>query len=146
MIVRNILKRKGPEVITVFAEKTVREAVDILVRNNIGALLVLNQEGKIVGIISERDVLRLTHKDPAGLDTTRIEEIMTTDVIIGGLDDGVAEAERVMTQNHIRHLPIIDRKRLVGMVSIGDLVKAQMSEHAVENRHLRDFIDGKYPA
>jgi len=146
MIVRNILKRKGPEVITVFAEKTVREAVDTLVRNNIGALLVLNQQGKIVGIMSERDVLRMVDKDPAAIDTTTVKEIMTSDVIIGGLDDGVAEAERIMTDNHIRHLPIIDNKRLVGMVSIGDLVKAQMSEHAVENRHLRDFIDGKYPA
>ena len=142
MKVKDILKSKGPEVITIGNEKSISEAVGVLVKHSIGALLVLNETGKIVGIISERDILRENHENYGS--GAKVQDVMTENVIIGDPEDDLDYIEHVMTQNRIRHLPVISNKRLVGIISSGDVIKAQLNGVRVTNRYLQDYIENKY--
>ncbi len=145
MKVRDILKIKGPEVITIHDEKTVYEAMEILVKKRIGSLLALDQQGDIVGILTERDILNVSYEKYEVLKTTAVREVMTSDLIIGEPEDELDAVENLMTENRVRHLPILEQKRLVGLISIGDVVKHQKKAGEYENRHLKDYIDSKYP-
>jgi CBS domain-containing protein len=145
MKVRDILKTKGPEVITIHDEKTVFDAMEVLVKNRIGSLLALDGQGAIVGILTERDILYVSYKKHEVLKSTPVKEVMTTDLIIGEPEDELDCVENLMTENRIRHLPILENKRLVGLISIGDVVKHQKKVSEFENRHLKDYIDSKYP-
>jgi CBS domain-containing protein len=145
MKVNDILKIKGPEVITIWEEKSVQDAIDLMVLNKIGALMVINAAGKLTGIITERDVMRAYHAHPDAAGSLAVKGIMTKKVIIGDGDDTLESVESIMTENRVRHLPIIAGKRLVGIISIGDVVKALSKESKIENRYLKDYIEGKYP-
>lgn len=142
MKVRDILKTKGPEVVTIGEEKTIYDAIDSLVKHRIGALIVLNENAGIVGIISERDIMIESQKQYGS--QAKIKDVMTRKIIIGDPDDDLEYVEGIMTQNRIRHLPIISNERLVGMISIGDIIKAILKEAKVENRYLHDYIKGKH--
>jgi CBS domain-containing protein len=142
MKVKDILKNKGPEVFTIGEEKFIRNAVEVLVKNNIGALLVLNDSGKIVGIITERDILRESYNNPDNYLNLSINQAMTKKVIVVEPEDDIDYVESIITQNRIRHLPVVSNKILVGLISIGDLVKAQLSEARYENKYLMDYIGG----
>lgn len=145
MTVRTILEAKGStEVHTIGPERTVEEAVRRLVDHNVGSLVVVDAEGAPIGIVTERDILRLASRGADRLAVTRIEEVMTSDLIVGQIDDTVDYCMGIMTQNRIRHLPIVGSAGLAGMVSIGDVVKVQLEETAYENRHLKRYIEGTY--
>lgn len=141
MRIHDILRSKGHDVITVGPEQPVLAAVRILAEHRIGALVV-RSHGEIQGIISERDILNLAAGDPARLETTSVADAMTTNVIVGVPDDDLDYVMGIMTQNRIRHLPIMEAEQLVGLVSIGDVVNAVRREVEAENRHLRDYIHG----
>ena len=141
MRIREVLDRKGGSVVTVEPDRTVHDAMRILVENNIGSVIV-TQDGSTVGILTERDVLRLGAASPEALATTLVGEAMTRELVVGVADDLVDYAAGVMTANRIRHLPIMDGQRLTGVVSIGDVVNALKQEKEVENRYLRDYIQG----
>jgi CBS domain-containing protein len=145
MKVRDILKDKGKGVITIGVEGTIYDAVRILVEKNIGSLLVLDENGKIVGIITERDILKECDCRCELLKQTKVKEVMTKDMIVGSPDDDIDYVESVMTQNRVRHLPIVANQKLEGLISIGDVVKVLHRECKVENRYLKDFISDKYP-
>lgn len=145
MKVKDILKTKGPEVVTIHDQKTVFEAIEVLVKNRIGGLLALDQKGAIVGILTERDILKLSYSKYDVLKSTPVREVMTRDLFIGQPDDELDAVENLMTENRIRHLPILENKRLVGIISMGDVVKHQKKISEYENRHLKDYIDSKYP-
>jgi CBS domain-containing protein len=142
MRIQDILDSKGDRVVTTSPNGTVTDAMEVLNEHNIGAVIVTEGDS-IRGILSERDVLRLGARGPELLSTTRIHETMTRDVIVGLPDDEVHMAMGVMTQNRIRHLPIVTDGQLVGIVSIGDLVNAAWLEAADENQHLKDYIQGR---
>lgn len=142
MKVKDILKQKGPEVFTIGDEKTLADAVKILAANNIGVLLVLNSEAKIVGIISERDIIRTLAKDPEHCLSKKVKEVMTQQVIVVEPEDDLEYVEKVMTQNRCRHVPVINNKVLVGLISIGDIVKSMLKESEIENKYLKDYISG----
>jgi CBS domain-containing protein len=141
MKIRDVLRTKGDQVVTVSSDGTVLSAMQILVEHNIGAVVVVDQ-GQIKGILSERDVLRLGAREPAALSTTQIGEVMTKELVICVDEDEVEYALNVMTRNRIRHLPIVEEGRLVGIVSIGDLVNVSREQVEFENRYLRDYIQG----
>jgi len=141
MRIREVLDRKGGSVVTIEPDRTVHDAMRILVANNIGSVIV-TQDGSTVGILTERDVLRLGATSPEALATTLVGEAMTRELVVGVADDLVEYAAGVMTANRIRHLPIVDGERLTGVVSIGDVVNALKQEKEVENRYLRDYIQG----
>jgi len=145
MKVKDILKDKGPEVVTIHDEKMVYEAMEVLVKHRIGSLLALDQAGAIVGILTERDILNVSYTKYEVLKSTPVKEVMTTDLCIGEPEDELDAVENLMTENRIRHLPILDQQRLVGIISLGDVVKHQKKAGEFENRHLKDYIDSKYP-
>ena len=145
MKVKDILKDKGPEVITIHDEKMVFEAMEALVKNRIGSLLALDQSGAIVGILTERDILYASYSKHDTLKTTPVREVMTTDLIIGEPEDELDAVENLMSEKRIRHLPILEQKRLVGLISMGDVVKHQKKVSEFENKHLKDYMLQKYP-
>lgn len=139
------MKDKGAEVAAIAPEKSIYDAVKTLVQRNIGSLLVIDEKGGIAGIITERDVLRECERRFQELDQTKVKDVMTKDLIVAYPDDDLDYVENVMTQNRVRHLPIIANKKLEGIISIGDIVNVMRGECTVENRYLKDYISGKYP-
>ena len=149
MRISDILREKGSEVATIEASGSVHDAVRILNEHRIGALVVTGADASIQGIVSERDVLRTAAGtwDDGGERVERLRDrpvvaIMTRDVICAVPDDDLDYAMGIMTQNRIRHLPVLDGEALVGIVSIGDLVNALRVSAESENTHLRQYIQG----
>ena len=142
MKVRDILKTKGPEVLTIGEEKSLKDAISILVNNKIGVLLVLNNEAKIMGILSERDIVKEAYNKPEGYSSSKVRDVMTKKVIVVEADDELDYVESVMTENRIRHLPVVNNKVLVGLISIGDIVKSQLTSTRIDNKYLMDYISG----
>ncbi len=127
MKVDSVLATKGPSVFTVDPSVVIRNAAVILAENNIGALIVLDGGGAPVGILSERDIVRELPLQPGLLDKP-VAELMTTGILTGSPQDDVQALLRTMTERHFRHLPIVESGKLVGMVTLGDLVRAQLNE------------------
>jgi len=123
MNVKHILATKGSSVITIHPQQTVAEAIDLLVANNIGAVVVVEDETP-VGILSERDIIRRAAHTRTVF-ALHVAEVMTKDPITGLPQDDIRSVANTMTQKRFRHLPIVDGDKLVGIVSIGDVVKAQ---------------------
>jgi CBS domain-containing protein len=142
MKIRDILTNKGTDVVTITPDVTVHSAVQVLVDNNIGAVVVLDGS-TIAGILSERDILRLSAKDPAQLSGRTVSDVMTKKVVTGGPDDLIGHVMETMTSHRIRHLPIVEGGALAGILSIGDVVNALRSEVEGENRYMRDYIQGR---
>lgn len=131
MNVKRILSVKGSHVITIAPGATIREAVRILNERRIGALVVTDQERHVVGILSERDIIR--YLDSAAVDMARpVSEIMTHDVITGIPQDDIHAVAHIMTERRFRHLPIVVEGRLIGIISIGDVLKAQRDSYRGE--------------
>lgn len=141
MKIEEILRRKGREVVTIRGEETVLDAVRRLVEHDIGSLVV-EDGGRVVGIFTERDVLRLTARRPGELPELRVEEVMTREVRTATPDDEVSQTMDVMTERRIRHLPVLERGRLAGIISIGDLLNACRVSAEDENEQLRSYIHG----
>ncbi len=131
MTITTVLASKGDKVVTIRPEQTIREAVALLAEHNIGAVVVTAGEGRPAGIVSERDVVRTLARDESVLDWP-VSRIMTRDVIVGSPGDDLTTVGRTMTERRIRHLPVMDGERLVGIVSIGDIVKAQRDRYQGE--------------
>jgi CBS domain-containing protein len=117
----------------------VSDAVEMLNRHNIGAVLVLDGK-EVVGIISERDVVRLLGRDPAGALKRPVSECMTTNVVTCSRDTTVGDLMEQMTRHRIRHIPVVERGELLGIVSIGDVVKRKIEETEQEASALREYI------
>jgi CBS domain-containing protein len=141
MTVRDILQAKGSSVVTIGAEAAVTEAVALLVRHNIGAVVVMEGDA-IRGILSERDILRAVNEGADGFNGLRVADVMTADVITGRAEANLPAVMQVMSERRIRHLPIVADGRLTGMVSIGDIITAMRRVTEAENRHLHAYISG----
>lgn len=142
MKIRRLLERKGGDVVTVPPYLPLQDAMRLLVRHNIGSVVV-SEDRVVQGILTERDILRLAAEDPARMATLKSEDVMTRDVIVGLPDDTLEYVMEIMTRNRIRHLPIVDDGWMAGILSIGDVVSALRTETEAENRHMRDYIQGK---
>jgi CBS domain-containing protein len=142
MKVRDILKNKGPEVFTIGEEKNLYDAMKILVNNKIGVLLVLNAQAKIVGILSERDIIKVCYEDNINFAQKPIKSVMTKDVLVVEFEDDIEYVESIMTENRIRHLPVVSDNRLLGLISIGDIVKSLLKSTQHDNKYLLDYISG----
>lgn len=141
--IQNILEEKGNEVISIQKNSTIDEIVKIMNDNHIGAIVVLDGEA-VVGIVSERDLLRkflAENKDPS---TTTAGDIMTDRLVIATIGNTCEECIVTMTLHHIRHLPVYDGKDLVGIISIGDLMKSLAKDRDTEVHYLQDYIAGPY--
>ncbi len=145
MQTKEILAEKGSRVVTVKETLLLVDVVSIFITNKIGSVIVVNDHNEVIGLVAPIDVLKAIHHHPEYLTTITVSEIMTRDIIVVTPDDDVDRLMTIMTESRIRHLPVIDRGDLVGLVSIGDVVKAKTTVYDVEIRHLTDYIEGKYP-
>ena len=140
MTVSRILAGKGRSVTTVQPHATLRDVVDVLARKHIGAVIVVDVGGAMVGIISERDVVRaLANQGTASLDDA-VSRYMTRDVITATEDQDVVEVARRMSAGRFRHMPVLADGRLVGMVSVGDAIKYRLELMEAEQEALREYI------
>ena len=140
MTVAAILRDKGGEVITVEPDRTVADAARLLGERRIGAVLVRRGEGGIEGILSERDIVRAAGAEGASVFERPASDLMTRDVVRCTSRDTVERVMRVMTDGRFRHLPVVDDGRLVGVVSIGDVVRRRIEEVEREARDIRDYV------
>lgn len=140
MRVEDILRNKGREVYRISLGATMANVAQALMRHNCGALVVCHPCGEMAGIISERDVLRAFAEEHRPLDQMRVDDRMTSRVVTGDLRQTVEEVLELMTERRIRHLPILEGRRLVGLISIGDAVKAIQHALVAENHMLLSYI------
>ena len=140
MRIAHLLKRKGPGVVTVDPAASVREALALLAGHGIGALVVSPGGEQVAGIVSERDVVRALHASGAGVLDAPVSELMTAQVHTCVPEASVHDLARTMTDHRVRHVPVVDDGRLVGIVSIGDVVKARLDELEEERAHLVGYI------
>jgi len=144
MLLQDILAVKGTTVFTTSPEVLLAELVRQMVEHNIGSMLVCQRDltvgERLVGIVTERDMLRCFAAGKCDLKQLRVVDVMTTKLITAKPTDSVTDLMGVMTTHRIRHVPVMSGERLVGVVSIGDLLKAQHDHLVVENQFMRDYI------
>jgi CBS domain-containing protein len=139
MNIASILATKGDKVVTIRAEQSIREALGVLAQHNIGALVVVDGALRPIGILSERDIVRAAAKNEAVFPQL-VSQLMTRDLVLGSPGDDVAAVGHTMVQRRIRHLPVVDGGKLVGIVSIGDVVKAQRDQYQGEVDTLQTIV------
>lgn len=140
MQISQLLRHKGREVATVDGAETVRAALGVLADKGIGALVVSSDGRRIDGIVSERDVARGLHSHGAGLLAEPVSSVMTSEVHTCSPHMSVHDLARTMTDHRVRHVPVVEDDVLVGIVSIGDVVKARLDELEEERKQLVDYI------
>ncbi len=140
MNVQTILKGKGSDVVSVVKEETVSAAAKLLTNRRIGALVVGDASGDIVGMFSERDIVAGIAKHGSAVLDQPVSSLMTHDVVFCHPKDTIGEVMGKMTDRRIRHLPVVDGERLLGVVSIGDVVKQRIAESENEAEALREYI------
>ena len=143
MKIRDLLEEKGYEVVTVPGSFPLRDAMRLLVEHNIGSVVVARDK-VVEGILTERDILRLAAADPKAMESMKVEEVMTKDVVVGLPDESVEYVMEIMTKNRIRHLPVVDDGWMQGILSIGDVVNALRKKVEAENHYMRDYIRGVF--
>ncbi len=142
MKVKELLSIKGIECFSVMSSQTLLDAAKQMAECSIGALLVIDK-GKLVGIVTERDVVKSLAAEKAECKDIRIKDVMTKNILISKPGDDLEYVMAVMTQNKIRHLPIVDDHGLVGLLSMRDVVKVLVKNLKAENQYLKDMISGK---
>ncbi len=144
MKIKDILKIKGRPIITIGPDETVHAAIQKLVKNNIGALPVCDAKGAMMGIVSERDLLKECSQQIGALSSTKVKNVMTKAVAIGIYEDDIDYIMSIMTQKGIRHLPIMAGGKLEGMISIRDIIEVELEESKAQVRYLSDYMSGGY--
>ena len=139
MKVAEVLTGKGSEIKSIAPTATIRELAERLRVEDVGAMIVSSGHGDIAGIVSERDVVRAFATHGSSLESMRVSDLMTRRVVTCSPEDAIAQIARTMTERRIRHLPVRDGERLVGMVSIGDVLKRRIDEVQLEANVLRDY-------
>lgn len=142
MFVHQILEGKGGDIVTIGPSARVTDVAALMSEKRIGAVVVLETGDDIAGIVSERDVTRGLAEYGSELLGMRVDQIMTPEVVTCGPDDGVDKLMQKMTTGRFRHLPVVDKSKMVGIVSVGDIVKSRLSELEAEASMLQDYIAG----
>ena len=142
MLVKNALEQLNKKIITASSQMTIEEAMDLLITNKIGCLPVLDKNNQIVGILSDKDIFHKIHETKGNYKHLKVEDIMTTEVVIGIPEDEINTIANIMDSNWIRHIPIVENDKMVGLLSIGDVIRVQMENTKIENRYLKLYSGG----
>ncbi len=140
MILDMILREKGREVYSVAESATLKEAAELLDVRRVGAMVILNEAGHLIGVISERDIVRQVARSGAAALKSTVADAMTRQVVTARPGDTIEQAMNRMTDRRIRHLPVVDGNQLLGVVSIGDLVARRLAEATAEVAAIRSYI------
>ncbi len=146
MKAKDILAVKGSRVVTTHQDNSLIEAIALFFINRVGSLIIVDEHDNIKGILAPNDILKAVHAELDNIRQAKISQYMSKDLIVAKPDDRIDYIQAVMTENRVRHIPIIDQGKLLGIVSIGDVVKAQLKEMDVEIQYLKEYMEGKYPA
>ncbi|MBA4417584.1 MAG: histidine kinase [Syntrophus sp. (in: bacteria)] len=142
--VDQLLQRKGSEVVSVSPDALVYKALQLMQDEEVGALAVVDENGNLIGIVSERDYARKVILEGRSSKETFTKEIMSEKLYVVSPSTTVDECIALMTQKRIRHLPVLDKAKLIGIISIGDVVKSIIKEQQIEIESLNNYIMGKY--
>ncbi|MCX6834888.1 MAG: CBS domain-containing protein [candidate division Zixibacteria bacterium] len=145
MKVRDFMRNNPRQVITARENTSIPATMSLLLHNRISCLPILDDQAELVGIISDKDIFRAAYEDPHGFVDLSVKQLMTTNLLVGLADDDLDYIAGVMTNNRIRHVPIVENKRLIGLLSVGDIVKSQLKNIQIENRYLWKYISDEYP-
>lgn len=140
-LVKHLLDAKGRKVVSIASDASVFEAIKLMAEKAISSVLIMDG-GQLLGILTERDYARKVILNGRSSETTRVSEIMTRDILTTSEDETVNQCMAKMTERKIRHLPVVDDGRVVGMISIGDLVQAIISDQQEAIEHLEHYING----
>lgn len=140
MLVRTLLDSRKRDVITATRSTSVDDAMDLLITNNIGCLPVMDDKGKLAGIVSDKDIFRKIHQTKGDYHSLTIKDVMTTELIVGLPEDNITYIAGVMNKNWVRHIPIVDGEDLIGLVSLRDIIKTQTQDAEIENRYLKLYM------
>lgn len=140
MFLEQIVKEKGGQVYSVAESATLKECAELLEKRKVGAMVILNEAGSLIGVISERDIVRNIAKSGAAALSATVGQAMTRQVVTARPRDTVESAMSRMTDRRIRHLPVLEGGRMIGVVSIGDLVKWRLAEADAEVEAIRSYI------
>ncbi len=142
MLVRTLLESKPREIITARPETSIDEAMELLIKHKISCLPVLDSDDKLVGIVSDKDIFKKIYETKDQYHKLTVGEVMTEALIVGLPSDEISYIAGVMDKNWIRHVPIVDGDKLIGLVSQGDIITMQAEHHEIENRYLNLYIQG----
>jgi CBS domain-containing protein len=143
MRVANLLATKGHDVATISQERSVTDALAILKERGVGALVVTGPKAPLVGILSERDIVRALATQGVDAMQAKVADLMTREVRVCDEETTMANLMGLMTEHHIRHVPVVNDKALVGLVSIGDVVKARLDELELDKKELLDYVSAR---
>jgi len=146
MKVKDILEKKPQDTVTAQPQDSIIQTMETLISKKISCLPVLGESGELVGIISDKDIFELVYKKRAQFPDMKVADVMTSDLIVGLPEDDLSYIASIMTENRVRHIPIVNGQKLIGLISQGDIVKGEMVKIRVENRYLKEYINGNYPA
>jgi CBS domain-containing protein len=142
MLVRTLLESKPREIITTRAETSIDEAMELLITHKISCLPVLDTDGNLSGIVSDKDIFKKIYETKGQYHSLTVGDVMTEALIVGLPSDDIAYIAGIMDKNWIRHVPIVDGDKLIGLVSQGDIITMQAEHHEIENRYLNLYIQG----
>ncbi|MCT8335018.1 MULTISPECIES: CBS domain-containing protein [Leptospira] len=143
MSVKDILKDKASSVLSIEEDRNVLEATQMMVGAKVGSLIVTFQ-GKLVGIFTERDLMRVVAKDHANLDKIKLKDVMTTQLTVAGPEEDVDDILNNMITKRFRHMPVLDGDKIIGLISIGDAVKTKLTRTQAEMSILREYMYGPH--
>ena len=143
MLVKALLESKPRRLITASPSTSIDEAMDLLISNSISSLPILEGD-KLIGIITDQDIFKRIHQTKGEYHSLKVQDVMTVDLIVGLLDDEISYIVGLMGKNWIRHVPIVEGEKLIGLVSQRDIVKKQTENIEVENRYLKMYTEGMH--
>ncbi len=143
MTLQEILRGKGTLIYAIGPNASLDDVAKTLVRHNVGSLVVRDETGHMLGIITERDILRACAAQRDSLDRLRVADHMSTEIVTGAPNDSVEHIMGLMTVNRVRHMPVLEDGQLIGIISIGDVVKFQHAQLTMENHYLKTYIQGE---
>jgi len=144
MLVSTLLENKRKDVITATPSTTIEEAMELLISNKIACLPVLSDKGELVGIVSDKDIFKKIHETKGKYHSLNVGDVMSTNLIVGLPEDNIEYIAGIMDKNWIRHIPILEGQKMIGLVSEGDILQTITEHKEIENRYLTMYLEGTH--